>query len=215
MSISLYTTESGFSSTSMANTLVPAEILPVRGATRRNPPASPFAWVHRIERFQHGRIVIAHSAVNGEPTRRIARAQDLLPCQLPVHIACQGCQKRDVLHIFFSVQHRLVQMSNAPARGNVEAQAFCQRSGREIAYDLFRKGKRPVIVEAKNDLMAVRGLCLANTSYLRDFFQHQKVPVHLESTVAEIREKDGTVVRVPADSVILSAGYAPAPPSPR
>lgn len=71
-----------------------------------------------------------------------------------------------------------------------------------------------MIVEAKNDLMAVRGLCLANTSYLRDFFQYQKVPVHLESTVAEIREKDGTVVRVPADSVILSAGYAPAPPSP-
>ena len=94
-------------------------------------------------------------------------------------------------------------------------------SGCEIAYDLFRKGKKPVIVEAKNDLMAVRGLCLANSSYLRDFFQYQKVPVYLESTVAEIREKDavirgkdGTLTTVPADSVILSVGYTPAPALP-
>ena len=91
-------------------------------------------------------------------------------------------------------------------------------TGCEIAYDLFLKGKRPVIVEAKNDLMAVRGLCLANSSYLRDFFGYHKVPVHLESTVSKItadsvviRAKDGSEQTVPADSVIVSVGYTPAP----
>ena len=91
-------------------------------------------------------------------------------------------------------------------------------TGCEIAYDLFLKGKKPVIVEAKNDLMAVRGLCLANSSYLRDFFEHKKVPVYLESVVSKItadsaviRKKDGTETTVPADDVIVSVGYTPAP----
>ena len=94
-------------------------------------------------------------------------------------------------------------------------------SGCEIAFDLFRQGKKPVIVEAKNDLMAARGLCLANSSFLRDFFAYKKVPVHLESTVAEIRpdtvavrDKAGKLQVIPADSVILSVGYTPAPAIP-
>ena len=73
-------------------------------------------------------------------------------------------------------------------------------------------------MEMKNDLIAVAGVCLANASYLRDFFRTNKVPVHLESTVAEIREngvtvtgKNGEKQDIPADSVILSAGYRPAP----
>ena len=91
-------------------------------------------------------------------------------------------------------------------------------SGCEIAYDLYNKGKKPVIVEMKNDLMAVRGLCLANSSFLRDFFEANKVPVHSESTVRRITpdsvviaRKDGREETVPADSVIVSVGYTPAP----
>lgn len=91
-------------------------------------------------------------------------------------------------------------------------------SGCEIAYDLYRKGKTPVIVEAKNDLMAVRGLCLANSSYLRDFFEANKVAVHLESSVAQIgtdsvtvRDKGGNTLQLPADDVILAVGYTPNP----
>ena len=91
-------------------------------------------------------------------------------------------------------------------------------TGCEIAYDLFHKGKKPVIVEMKNDLIAVRGVCLANSSYLRDFFNWKKVPVMLESCVTEIgdgyadvRAADGSITRVPADSVIVSVGYTPAP----
>nr|WP_276872123.1 FAD-dependent oxidoreductase [Fournierella massiliensis] len=91
-------------------------------------------------------------------------------------------------------------------------------SGCEIAYDLYRKGKTPVIVEAKNDLMAVRGLCLANSSYLRDFFEANRVEVHLESNVEKIdaagvtvKGKNGASQTLAADDVILAVGYTPAP----
>ncbi len=91
-------------------------------------------------------------------------------------------------------------------------------TGCEIAYDLFRRGKKPIIVEMKNDLMAVKGICLANSSYLRDYFKWKQVPIYLESFVKEINDKTVTIVDkeqneivVPADSVILSIGYNPNP----
>jgi len=91
-------------------------------------------------------------------------------------------------------------------------------TGCEIAYDLFRKGKTPVIVEMKNDLIAVPGVCLANSSYLRDFFELNKVEVHLETQVRTITDKgvvvvdkDGKEIKIAADTVIRSVGYNPAP----
>lgn len=87
-------------------------------------------------------------------------------------------------------------------------------TGCEMALDLFRKGKKPVIVEMKNDLMAVKNLCLANSSYLRDCFKTNNVPVYLESGVKEIgkdyvivEEKNKKQTKLPADSVIMSVGY--------
>ena len=91
-------------------------------------------------------------------------------------------------------------------------------TGCEIAYDLYLQGKQPTIVEMKDDLIAVSGVCLANSSYLRDFFKTNRVPVYLETSLGEIRDgsvtvtrKDGTRQEIPADSVILSVGYRPAP----
>ena len=91
-------------------------------------------------------------------------------------------------------------------------------TGCEIAYDLYLKGKTPVIVEAQDDLITTKGICLANTSYLRDFFKTNKVEVHFESTVAEIcdgkvliKDKDGNEKTIDADSVIMSVGYNPNP----
>jgi 2-enoate reductase len=91
-------------------------------------------------------------------------------------------------------------------------------TGCEIAYDLFLQGKKPVIVEMKNDLIAVKGVCLANASYLRDFFEANGVPVYLETSLVSVSEKGVTVkdnagktFDIPADSVILSVGYDPAP----
>ncbi|MBQ8029017.1 MAG: FAD-dependent oxidoreductase [Clostridia bacterium] len=91
-------------------------------------------------------------------------------------------------------------------------------TGCEIAYDLYLKGKKPVIVEMKNDLIAVKGICLANTSFLRDFFETNKVPVYLETGVSEIKsdcviakDKNGKEIKLPSDSVIMSVGYVPTP----
>jgi len=91
-------------------------------------------------------------------------------------------------------------------------------TGCEIAYDLYLKGKKPVIVEMQDDLIVTPGICLANTSYLRDFFKTNKVPVYLETSLSEIgsdsvilKDKDGKSFSVDADSVIMSVGYNPAP----
>ncbi len=95
-------------------------------------------------------------------------------------------------------------------------------TGCEIAYDLYLQGKKPVVVEMQDDLITTPGVALANTSFLRDFFKANKVPVYLESRTTEITDssvsvatKDGKTVSVPADSVILSVGYKPAPIAPK
>ena len=91
-------------------------------------------------------------------------------------------------------------------------------TGCEIAYELFLQGKKPTIVELKQDLIAVSGVCMANSSFLRDFFATNQVPVHLETKVDEIhpdgvtvRGKDRKPFKIDADSVILCTGYKSAP----
>ena len=91
-------------------------------------------------------------------------------------------------------------------------------TGCEIAYDLYLNGKKPVIVEMQDDLITTKGVCLANTSYLRDFFKTNNVPVYLETALSTInegsvtlRDKEGKTFDVATDSVILSVGYNPAP----
>ena len=91
-------------------------------------------------------------------------------------------------------------------------------TGCEIAYELALKGKKPIIVEMKDDLVSQKGVCLANSSYLREWFALNKVPVYLETSLREVRDgaivcqkKDGENVEIACDSVISCAGYIPAP----
>ena len=69
----------------------------------------------------------------------------------------------------------------------------------------------------KNDLIAQTGVCLANSSYLREWFALNEVPVYLETTLKEVKDdcvvcvKNGEEITIPCDSVISSAGYVPAP----
>ena len=70
----------------------------------------------------------------------------------------------------------------------------------------------------KNDLIAQKGVCLANSSYLREWFAWKQVPVYLETTLKEVRDgavvctdKDGKEIEIACDSVISSVGYKPAP----
>ena len=91
-------------------------------------------------------------------------------------------------------------------------------TGSEIAYELALEGKKPFIVEMKNDLVAQKGVCMANSQYLRDYFALHKTPVYLESALDEIKDgsivikhKDGKKEEIPCDSVILSLGYVSTP----
>ena len=91
-------------------------------------------------------------------------------------------------------------------------------TGSEIAYELALGGKKPVIVEMKNDLIAQTGVCLANSSYLREWFALHEIPVYLETTLKEVKDgavictdKAGKDITIECDSVISCAGYIPAP----
>ena len=93
-------------------------------------------------------------------------------------------------------------------------------TGCEIAYELYLQGKKPTIVEMQDDLITTKGVCLANTSYLRDFFKANKVPVYLETSLLEVtdtgvkvKDKEGKEFNIDGQSVIMSVGYNPAPVS--
>ncbi|MBO4537431.1 MAG: FAD-dependent oxidoreductase [Erysipelotrichaceae bacterium] len=91
-------------------------------------------------------------------------------------------------------------------------------TGCEIAYELYLQGKQPVIVEMKDDLIPQKGVCLANSSYLREYFAWKEVPVYLQTTLREVQDgkiictdKEGKQIEIEADSVISAVGYLPAP----
>ncbi len=91
-------------------------------------------------------------------------------------------------------------------------------TGCEIAYELYLQGKKPTIIEMMDDLIVTPGICLANTSFLRDFFKANNAPVHLEAKVSKIHDNgvtitdsNGVELKVAADDVILCTGYKSAP----
>lgn len=91
-------------------------------------------------------------------------------------------------------------------------------TGSEIAYELALKGHKPIIVEMKDDLISQKGVCLSNSSYLREWFALNKVPVYLETTLKSVKDgeivcvsKDDKNITIKCDSVISCAGYIPAP----
>ena len=91
-------------------------------------------------------------------------------------------------------------------------------TGCEIAYDLSLKGKEPIIIEAKQELIVAKGVSLANSSYLRDYFEMKKTPIFLESQVEKIKDNKITIIdknknkkEIKVDSIITSIGYIPNP----
>ncbi|MBQ6752683.1 MAG: FAD-dependent oxidoreductase [Clostridia bacterium] len=92
-------------------------------------------------------------------------------------------------------------------------------TGCEIALELAKLGKHPIIVEQMEYLIKAKYVNAANTNMLRDYIKYYNMPVYLESSVDEI--KDGCVVikdkkgkkqEVACDSVITSIGYIPGTP---
>ena len=94
-------------------------------------------------------------------------------------------------------------------------------TGCEIAYELALQGKKVSIVEMKDDLIAQTGVCLANSSYLREWFELHKVPVYLNTALKEVKDdsiiciNNNNEIEIKCDSVISSAGYIPDPLSPK
>ncbi|MBR5755116.1 MAG: FAD-dependent oxidoreductase, partial [Erysipelotrichaceae bacterium] len=90
-------------------------------------------------------------------------------------------------------------------------------TGCEVAYELALNGKDVSIVEMQDDLIKQTGVCLANSSYLREWFELHEVPVYLETSLKEVRDKEivctrnGEEMTIPCDTVISSVGYIPDP----
>ncbi len=132
------------------------------------------------------------------------------PNRIPVPGAAKGIQAIDYL------------LGNRPLKGDKVTIIGGGLTGCEIAYELYLQGKHPTIVEMQDDLIAVKGVCLANSSYLRDFFNANKVPVYLNTRLTGIQDgcvtvagPDGAEQTIEADSVILSTGYKSAPLAPK
>ena len=88
-------------------------------------------------------------------------------------------------------------------------------TGCEIAYDLARKGKKPVIIEMQDQILKVPGLSAANANLLKELIRYHKIGVQTGASLKEIRDDgvvctvDGEDVFFPADAAILSVGYVP------
>ena len=106
---------------------------------------------------------------------------------------------------------------NGAKVGNTVAVIGGGLTGSEIAYELELQGKKPLIIEMKDDLIAQKGVCLANSSYLREYFAYKKVPVYLNTKLVEVKDKsiivneNGKNIELGCDSVISSVGYIPTP----
>ena len=86
-------------------------------------------------------------------------------------------------------------------------------TGCEIAYDLALKGKKPMVIEMEDDILKTKGLCMSNSSCLREWLRYYNVSVYTEAKLKQVKE-GSIVVDTPdgekefkADSVITSCGY--------
>lgn len=93
------------------------------------------------------------------------------------------------------------------------------QSACEAAYEMIKQGKHPMIVEFAKDLVPAQNVCLSNASFLRDAMEYHKVPVYLEHTIREIKDKtaviaskDGkNVFEIEYDNIVNGIGFVPAP----
>ena len=88
-------------------------------------------------------------------------------------------------------------------------------TGCEIAYDAALKGKKPIIIEAQENILNVPTLCAANSNMLRELIRYHKIPVYTNAKVLKVtKEKivieiDGEEKELEVDTVVKSIGYNP------
>ena len=96
------------------------------------------------------------------------------------------------------------------------------RNGKKISLTdegiLLKRRALEILNLEERTLEELKGVCLANSSYLREWFELHEVPVYLETKLKEVKEhsvictdKTGKEIEIPCDSVIGSVGYLPNP----
>ena len=86
-------------------------------------------------------------------------------------------------------------------------------TGCEIAYSLAKDGHKVDVLEMKERIMDVEGLCDANRFCLRDLMALHNVSSHVNAALKEVTPKgvvytqNGEERCLPADTVIMAAGY--------
>jgi len=89
-------------------------------------------------------------------------------------------------------------------------------TGCEIAFDLSKNGKKVTVVEVREDIIMIPGLCEANEMMLRELLRYHEVRLMCSCKIKEITEHgvivgthEGAEIFISADTVILSIGYEP------
>ena len=82
-----------------------------------------------VELSQHGGIVIPGLTVDGEHSGGFANTQGVHAGEHIVDVARQGGHMGDLRHMGFPVQHRLIQMGDGPALGDIEVKDLRQLPG--------------------------------------------------------------------------------------
>ena len=87
-------------------------------------------------------------------------------------------------------------------------------TGCEMAYEVAKSGRKPVIVELQDDILIAPGSSMANTSFLRDAFEYYHVPIYTsaktvsaDETSLTILDETGNNVILPADVIVQSIGF--------
>ena len=88
-------------------------------------------------------------------------------------------------------------------------------TGCEIAYDAILSKKKPIIIEAQDDILNVPTLCAANSNMLRELIRLHEIPVYTNAKVLKVTDKaitisvDGEEKEIEVDTVVKSIGYNP------
>lgn len=88
-------------------------------------------------------------------------------------------------------------------------------TGCETAYDLALQGNRVSVIELRSEIMKAGDVCAVNRNMLKDLLNFRQVCVHTDTEVIEITDSGiriacrGAESFLPADSIILAAGFRP------
>jgi 2-enoate reductase len=67
-------------------------------------------------------------------------------------------------------------------------------TGCEMAYEVAKSGRKPVIVELQDDILIAPGSSMANTSFLRDAFEYYHVPIYTSAKTVSADETSLTIL---------------------